>query len=102
MNEKEKLLKASLYNMKELLGLEQDKNKYRIRNIINSLEFELYNFTNKWETIEEDEEESCLNFDYQGEKIMYEQELEYYDYDCLEQETEVIGCIQNEEGVFYI
>ena len=49
MNEKEELLKSSLYNMKELLKLEKDENKYRIRNIINELEWELYNRTNKWE-----------------------------------------------------
>jgi hypothetical protein len=64
MNKKEELLKSSLHDMKELLALEKDKDKYRIRNIISSLEFELYNFTNKWEAIEEEEEECCLNFDY--------------------------------------
>ena len=64
MNEKEKLLKSSLYNMKNLLKLEKEENKYRLINIINELEWELYNNTNKWEAIQEDEEESCLNFDY--------------------------------------
>jgi hypothetical protein len=42
---------------------------------------------------------------------MYEQELEYYDYDCIEQEVDPLkfmkpykfaGCIENEEGLFYV
>ena len=51
MNEKGMILKASIYNMKELLKLEKEENKYRIRNIINELEWELYNRTNKWEAV---------------------------------------------------
>lgn len=31
---------------------------------------------------------------------MYEQELVYFDYDCLEEE-EIDGMIQTNEGVFY-
>lgn len=33
---------------------------------------------------------------------MYEQELEYYDYDCLEQEEDFVGMIESHEGVFYV
>lgn len=51
-NIKIQTLKISIFGMKELLKLEKDEHKYRIRNIINSLEFELYNYTNKWEARE--------------------------------------------------